>query len=192
MRSGRRGSHAQLRRSMPPSTARSARRTTRRRRPPGCSGSTTGCGVIRSTPERVTWLGSGNMAVRRSAFEEVGGFDTTLETCEDVDLCRKLRARGYVTPGRPADGQHPSRRSAHPAPGVLRRAVAWPRQHPRQPAPALVGPHAAQRRASAGESHLGRARHRRGAHRLALRDSRVCGRRARLPRRSSSGCARRR
>ncbi len=43
----------------------------------------------------VEWLGSGNMAVRRSAFEAVGGFDTTLETCEDVDLCRRLRARGF-------------------------------------------------------------------------------------------------
>jgi glycosyltransferase involved in cell wall biosynthesis len=45
--------------------------------------------------EEVSWLGSGNMAVRRSAFERVGGFDTTLETCEDVDLCRKLRAHGF-------------------------------------------------------------------------------------------------
>jgi GT2 family glycosyltransferase len=44
--------------------------------------------------EDVSWLGSGNMAVRRSAFERVGGFDTSLETCEDVDLCRKLRAQG--------------------------------------------------------------------------------------------------
>ncbi|MCC7009125.1 MAG: glycosyltransferase [Acidobacteria bacterium] len=49
----------------------------------------------RATAEPVEWLGSGNMAVRRRAFEEVGGFDATLETCEDVDLCRKLRARGY-------------------------------------------------------------------------------------------------
>jgi GT2 family glycosyltransferase len=46
--------------------------------------------------EIVEWLGSGNMAVRRAAFEAVGGFDTTLETCEDVDLCRKLRQRGFV------------------------------------------------------------------------------------------------
>jgi hypothetical protein len=44
--------------------------------------------------ESVSWLGSGNMAVRRTSFDAVGGFDTTLETCEDVDLCRKLRAAG--------------------------------------------------------------------------------------------------
>jgi GT2 family glycosyltransferase len=46
--------------------------------------------------ERTEWLGSGNLAVRRSAFEAVGGFDISLETCEDVDLCRKLTARGGV------------------------------------------------------------------------------------------------
>jgi GT2 family glycosyltransferase len=46
--------------------------------------------------EVVDWLASGNMAVRRKAFELVDGFDVSLETCEDVDLCRKLRARGYV------------------------------------------------------------------------------------------------
>ena len=39
------------------------------------------------------------MAVRRSAFEAVGGFDPSLETCEDVDLCRKLRADGGVIIG---------------------------------------------------------------------------------------------
>lgn len=42
------------------------------------------------------WLGAGNMAVRRSAFEEVGGFDESLETCEDVDLCNRLRAAGWT------------------------------------------------------------------------------------------------
>jgi hypothetical protein len=47
----------------------------------------------------VDWLGSGNMAVRRSAFEAVGGFDPSLETCEDVDLCRKLRAQGGLILG---------------------------------------------------------------------------------------------
>jgi GT2 family glycosyltransferase len=54
-------------------------------------------GRLRRRPEgryEVDWLGSGNMALRRSAFDAVGGFDTSLEACEDVDLCRKLRGRG--------------------------------------------------------------------------------------------------
>lgn len=49
------------------------------------------------TPGRadVEWIGSGTMAIRRRVFEEIGGFDTALETCEDVDLCRRARALGY-------------------------------------------------------------------------------------------------
>ena len=46
--------------------------------------------------QQVDWLGSGNLVVRRSAFQLVGGFDPALETCEDVDLCRKLRAAGHL------------------------------------------------------------------------------------------------
>jgi hypothetical protein len=42
----------------------------------------------------VDWLGSGNLAMWKTAFEQEGGFDTTLETCEDVDLCQRLRRRG--------------------------------------------------------------------------------------------------
>jgi GT2 family glycosyltransferase len=42
------------------------------------------------------WLGAGNMAVSRLAFAEIGGFDVTLETCEDVDLCKRLRIASYV------------------------------------------------------------------------------------------------
>ncbi len=38
----------------------------------------------------VTWLPSGNLAIRTEVFQEIGGFDETLETCEDVDLCRRL------------------------------------------------------------------------------------------------------
>jgi GT2 family glycosyltransferase len=40
------------------------------------------------------WLGAGNLAVRRSTFLRCGGFDSTLDTCEDVDLCKKLRRAG--------------------------------------------------------------------------------------------------
>lgn len=43
----------------------------------------------------IEWLGSGNLIVRREAFERVRGFDETLEACEDVDLCNRLRAAGY-------------------------------------------------------------------------------------------------
>jgi len=41
------------------------------------------------------WLGSGNLLVRREAFEAVGGFDPNLESCEDVDLCQRLRDAGW-------------------------------------------------------------------------------------------------
>lgn len=42
------------------------------------------------------WLGAGNLVVRRTAFDAVGGFDTSLESCEDVDLCIRLRAAGRL------------------------------------------------------------------------------------------------
>jgi hypothetical protein len=43
----------------------------------------------------VEWLGAGNMAVSRQAFDAVHGFDDSLRTCEDVDLCQRLRALGW-------------------------------------------------------------------------------------------------
>jgi GT2 family glycosyltransferase len=42
------------------------------------------------------WLPSGNLVVRREAFERVGGFDVSLEACEDVDLCQRLRVEGRL------------------------------------------------------------------------------------------------
>lgn len=42
----------------------------------------------------VEWLASGNLAVRRQDFELVNGFDIGLESCEDFDLCQRLRASG--------------------------------------------------------------------------------------------------
>lgn len=42
-----------------------------------------------------TWLGSGNLAVRHTVFEQVRGFDESLETCEDVDLCQRIRQAGH-------------------------------------------------------------------------------------------------
>jgi hypothetical protein len=42
------------------------------------------------------WLGSGNLVIRRELFEKLQGFDTSLESCEDVDLCNRLRAAGAL------------------------------------------------------------------------------------------------
>lgn len=44
----------------------------------------------------VDWLPSGNLVVRRKAFEQSGGYDTTLETCEDVELCQRLTKLGRL------------------------------------------------------------------------------------------------
>jgi GT2 family glycosyltransferase len=55
-------------------------------------------GLLRGTTTGIgdtDWLGSGNMVVRREAFDRVGGFDASLEACEDVDLCRRLRGAGF-------------------------------------------------------------------------------------------------
>ncbi len=53
---------------------------------------------LRSRPaacEDVTWLGSGNLAVKRAVFERVGGFDASLTACEDVDLCNRIGQAGF-------------------------------------------------------------------------------------------------
>ncbi len=43
----------------------------------------------------VDWLAAGNLVIRKSVFESLQGFDTSLETCEDVDLCARIRAAGH-------------------------------------------------------------------------------------------------
>jgi GT2 family glycosyltransferase len=40
------------------------------------------------------WGPAGALAIRREVFETIGGFDPTLSSCEDVDICRRLRASG--------------------------------------------------------------------------------------------------
>jgi GT2 family glycosyltransferase len=64
-------------------------------------------GVMRGQTRRlgdVEWLGSGNLAVRRNVFQAVGGFDTTLEACEDVDLCHRVQGAGFRILGDPRLG----------------------------------------------------------------------------------------
>ncbi len=45
--------------------------------------------------EPAEWFGAGNLVVRRDAFDAIGGFDASLESCEDVDLCARLRSAGW-------------------------------------------------------------------------------------------------
>jgi glycosyltransferase involved in cell wall biosynthesis len=45
--------------------------------------------------EEVQWLGSGNLAIKKSVFDDIGGFDASLTACEDVDLCNRVRLAGH-------------------------------------------------------------------------------------------------
>ena len=48
------------------------------------------------TIEKVDWLESMNMFVRKDIFEAVGGFDESLQTCEDYDLSIRLKTYGRI------------------------------------------------------------------------------------------------
>lgn len=49
---------------------------------------------LRPHDGKTAWLGSGNLIMKRSVFDEIGGWNAGLETCEDLDLCDRLK-RGY-------------------------------------------------------------------------------------------------
>lgn len=49
-----------------------------------------------SIPFSIAWLPSMNLVVRREAFQLIGGFNETLETAEDVDLCYRLANQGNI------------------------------------------------------------------------------------------------
>ncbi len=73
--------------------------------PPGASLVQRAYDLLRShgsVAEDVEWLGTGNLVVTREVFTRVGGFDPALETCEDVDFCRRVRASGYRLVSDPA------------------------------------------------------------------------------------------
>lgn len=48
-----------------------------------------------SQPGEASFLPSGNMLIKRSAFLKIGGFNPDLETGEDSDLCLRLRKAGF-------------------------------------------------------------------------------------------------
>jgi len=43
----------------------------------------------------ITFVPAGNLLINRSVFEALGGFDETIQTNEDVELCRRVRRRGF-------------------------------------------------------------------------------------------------
>lgn len=44
----------------------------------------------------VNYINSGNLAVKRDVFFKVGGFDESLITGEDAELCLRLKSKGYL------------------------------------------------------------------------------------------------
>jgi GT2 family glycosyltransferase len=46
--------------------------------------------------QRVDWLESMNLFVKKDLFVQVGGFNEKLTTCEDVDLCYRLKKLGAI------------------------------------------------------------------------------------------------
>ncbi len=47
-------------------------------------------------PVDVSWIASANLWVRKTSFDQIGGFDESLETCEDADLGYRLHERGRL------------------------------------------------------------------------------------------------
>ncbi len=43
----------------------------------------------------VSFLSAGNMAIKRGLFEKINGFDESLETGEDWDICQRVINKGY-------------------------------------------------------------------------------------------------
>lgn len=51
---------------------------------------------IRKDIQRVDWLESMNLFVKKDVFSKVGGFNERLETCEDVDLCYRIGEKYHI------------------------------------------------------------------------------------------------
>jgi hypothetical protein len=53
--------------------------------------------------EETEWLTGAALCIRRSAFEQLGGFDERMFLyCEDIDLCTRLRGQGFSVSYEPA------------------------------------------------------------------------------------------
>jgi GT2 family glycosyltransferase len=85
-------------------------------------------------PGSPEWVSGACMLVRRTVFEEVGGFDERFFLyCEDKDLCRRIRAAGHDVRYAPAATARHRGGASAPRVGLLpilaRSRVAYARKH---------------------------------------------------------------
>jgi glycosyltransferase involved in cell wall biosynthesis len=101
--------------------------------------------LVEGSPFRVTWssqlhgltrsgvldglvtAGAGNLAMHRSVFEEVDGFDEEFSTAEDDDLCLRMQLAGHPIGFEPGMLLHVRRRGGLRV--VARQAFAYGRGH---------------------------------------------------------------
>lgn len=71
--------------------------------------------VLRQPEQRTDWVNGACMVIPRTAWQQVGGFDTRyFMYCEDVDLCLRLRLAGWQLAAAPsAKVLHQGTRASH-------------------------------------------------------------------------------
>jgi len=59
-------------------------------------------GARSATIGDIDWVPSGNLIMPKSVFDKIGGFDESLTTAEDVDICRRIHHAGLSVFSHPA------------------------------------------------------------------------------------------
>jgi cellulose synthase/poly-beta-1,6-N-acetylglucosamine synthase-like glycosyltransferase len=78
---------------------------------------------LQGTPSWLPFAAGGNFAIRREAFEAVGGFDPAMPALEDTDLCFRLQLQGYQLAFEPAAIVHVRLRQSLRA--IYRQGRSW-------------------------------------------------------------------